>query len=181
MMSKLNTLAMASALGGAMALNACAGTGKNSAVEYKNGVLTLAADPINAGASASRTATRNQVLALLGTGFEGRNANDSYVLCADMSSVYATPDVTEQDLDRISSRFELMLLDQARYLLVAEKCARFIDVSANPGCQGCVNYSTAQLSLSEGEVKGLSKAKSSHAGNYVCIWTTAPTEIECKK
>ena len=36
---------MASALSGAMALNGCAGANKNSAIEYRDGVLTVAADP----------------------------------------------------------------------------------------------------------------------------------------
>jgi hypothetical protein len=180
-MSKLNTLAMASALTGAMALNSCAGSNKNSTVDYKDGVLTLAAEPGNRNAPAVRTATRNQVLSMLGTGLEGKSADGSYVLCADMSSVYATPDVTDRDLDRISSRFELMLLDQAQALTVAEKCAQYTSATAKAECKGCVDFSTAQLNLAEGEVKGMNPYRSSHSGNYVCIKTTVPTEVECKK
>ena len=171
---------MASALSGAMALNGCAGANKNSAIEYRDGVLTVAADPNCAGVAKQRSATRKEVLWRLGTAAEGKNANGSYVLCADMGSVFATPDVTAQDLDRISSRFELMLMDQARALLIAEKCIQYLDVKANQGCKGCVDYPTAQISLAEGEVKGLEKAKSHHEGNFVCIQTTVPIEVECK-
>lgn len=152
-------------------INGCA-MRNNPSVEYNEGVLTVAADPTPKTARV-RKVTREQVIAQLGANFEGGQKDGSYVICADMSQVYACPDgscMEEADKARLAGRFELLLLDQAASLLFAGNC----------GPNEKSGWSAENRGMDENSVKGLSTYKKRAEGDYVCLWTTRPEEIRCK-
>ena len=188
-MKSSDHLAAIAVMAGALAIDGCAGAQKNGAVEYSGGVLTVAADPAAQDISRPREITRNRVLAMLGAGAEGRQADGSYVLCADMGPVFAGPNTGDEEADRVACRFEHVLMDQVNSLIIAEDCAQYFTVNTNyclpaTGFSGfanrCVTASPENVKMAEGIVKGLANAKSRHAGNYVCLWTTPPQEVICK-
>ncbi len=149
----VTTTAMALAAASIL-LEGCAVKGKSS-VEYADGTLIVAADPVQKQQNLRR-ATRNQVLSQLGANYEGKQKDGSYVICADMRSVYSCPDescVDDNDRKRLAGRFEPILLDQASYLLTA-------DCTSN--------------------VQGLGIHKTRTDGDFVCLWTTKPEDIKCR-
>ena len=164
---------------------------KKPSLEYAEGTMTVAVDPAEKTVNVRRV-TREQVLTQMGAGAEGKQRDGSYVICADMSQVYACPDgscMEENDKKRLAGRFESLLLGQASALLLADKCQNISWPQDAEKCgkytgfavpAACVGPNSQQLAQGEGTVNGLGTYKTRFDGDYVCLWTTPPEDIKCQ-
>jgi len=192
---KLASAALAGSALGAVVMEGC--IIKKPSVEYSEGSVVVAADPMQRTEKV-RKITREQVLAGLGVRSEGKQVDGSYVICMDMSLVYVCPEgqensgsacMSQQDRMRIAARFEPVLLDQASSLLLAENCSRFYSVKREMNCgtgsgfavpANCVMQERGVVQQVEGTIKGLGMSRTGVDGDFVCLWTTPPAEIDCK-
>lgn len=184
----VSTAAVFLAMGAGM-IDGC--TAHKPSVEYAEGLVTVAVDPAQKAGDV-RKITREQVLAQLGAAREGKQDDGSYVICADMSSVYSCQEpgcVDEENKKRLAGKFEMILLDQAAYLLAAEKCSRFTLPDADRRCErssgfaipaDCVLTENKLINPNGGTVNGLGIHKTRTDGDFVCLWTTPSAEINCR-
>jgi hypothetical protein len=190
---RLGSIAALSAIVTASSMNGCASGAncpnslRNPSTEYKEGVLTVAGDPPCQAIKKPMETTRLQVLVQMGAGAEGLQKNGGWVLCADMGPILSGKNADESDYGKVAGRFEPVLLDQASHLMVADKCAKFLNVNDDLKCvsnncdnTGLTQLTTGSIKYAEGEAKGLGTFRFKHSGKYVCLWTTPPQEIVCK-